>query len=143
MQNGIEEPLQFVTEEVPESPIGFSIDGDSFTVKPWLTGLKFLKYARMMQEGGLKATVLVDEFFRDVMEPTEYERFVKHIDDENRRVTTTLLADIFLALFSRYSAGPEATDRPTQPPKPSSLGRDGTEDGSKESSSSGESNPVA
>lgn len=138
---GIEKDLQFVTEDVPTDNIPFAIDGEQFHVLPWLTGIKFLKYSRMMNEGGLQATVLVDEFFRDVMEPSEYERFTKFLDDPGRRVTTKLLADIFLSLFARYSTGPSAQDRPTSPLRPSSPGRPETEDGSKENSSSEESTP--
>lgn len=132
-QYGIEKSLQFRTEDVPDSPISFSIDDEHFAVYPWLTGIKFLKYSRMMNEGGLQATILVDEFFRDVMEPPEYERFTKFLDNPSARVTTKLLADIFLSLFARYSAGPQEQDRPTSPPSPSSPGLGGTEDTSKES----------
>lgn len=133
---GIEKSLQFTTEDVPDTPVTFTIDGEYFNVSPWLTGQKFLKYSRMMSEGGLQATVLVDEFFRDVMDTAEYERFNKFSDDPGSRVTTKLLGDVFLSLFARYAAGPGEQDRPTSPLSPSSPGPGGTEDSSTENSSS-------
>lgn len=135
--------LQFTTDEVPTEPVSFGLpDGEQFYVAPWITGTKFLKYSRMMKEGGLEAVLLVDEFFRDVMEPAEYERFIKWADEPANKVTQSKLGDWFLQLFSYYSTLSES-DRPTQPPRQSSSGRELTEDTSKESSSSPESTPDA
>lgn len=137
----VEPALSFTTTDVPTEPIPFAIDGEIFEARSWMTGLQFLRYSRMMSSGGLDAVVLVDEFFRDAMETSEYERFTKFIEDPGRRVTQELLSNIFLGLFARYSTGKAEADRPTSPPRASSPGREETEDGSKESASSPESTP--
>ena len=143
MVDQVEPSLDFKTADVPADPFPFSIDGEQFYVRPWITGAQFLRYSRMIDAGGLKVTILVDDFFHDVMEEAEYDRFTKFIEDPGRRITSNILADIFLALFARYSTGANEANRPTQPPRPSSSGREDTEAGSKESASSEESPPPA
>lgn len=142
----VEDALKFLPDTVPTEPVYFQMgEGDaaeSFQAAAWLPGPKFLRYSRMMHEGGLQSTILVDDFFRDVMDSAEYERFMKYCDDLSHGVTTSRLADIFLTLFARYSAGPNEATRPTQPPAPSSSGPGGTADTSTENSSSGESTPA-
>lgn len=138
-----ESRLDMTTEDVPTEPVDFGVeDGERFLAVPWITGTKFLKYSRMMKNGGLDAVLLVDDFFRDVMEPAEHERFWKYADDPANKVTNQTLGDWFLKLFSYYSSLNSA-DRPTQPSRPSSSGREQTPDTSTESSSSEESTPPA
>lgn len=136
-----EAALSFTTADVPTEPVTFTIDGETFHCKPWLTGAAFMKYSKMMSQGGLVSVLMVDEFFSEAMEKAEHEHFRKFIEDPDRRVTTNLLADIFLSVFSRYVAGPEEESRPTKPPRRSRSGRGSTKGGSKASASSQASTP--
>ena len=113
-----EPELQFTTADIPEESIEFSIDGESFHAHSWMTGMQFLRYSRQLTSGGLASAVLVEDFFRESMNPDEYERFIKFCEDPARRVTTSVLGQIFEMLFARYAAGPKESDRPTEPPKP-------------------------
>lgn len=113
-----EPALTFATEDVPLDPIAFTIDGETFYARAWMTGAQFLRYSKMLNQGGLITTVMVDDFFAESLDAAEHERFRKFIEDPDRRVTTKLLADIFNALFARYAAGGQEESRPTEPSKP-------------------------
>lgn len=120
MTDSVEVELQFATTDVPNESLHFSIDGEMFLARPWMTGIAFLRYAKQMTKGGLESAAMIDDFFRDSLDDAEYERFIKFCEDPSRNVTTTTLASIFEVLFARYAAGPttEPTTRPTEPSQP-------------------------
>jgi hypothetical protein len=145
----VEKALEFRTKPIPAEPVEFLIgteDGtqeETFVAVPQISGYDLLQYSILLTKGGTDTNSLIDGFFRDVMEPAEHERFVKFIRNPDVFVDAKQLADIFLALFVRYSAGANEQDRPTQPPVPSSSGPGGTEDSSKDDASNSESTPPA
>jgi len=136
MPDEVEKALQFTTDDVPDDPVSFTIDGERFDCLPLMTGAAFIRYSRLLAKGGMIATGAVEDFFSEVMDPEEHKRFRKFIEDPGRRITTNKLGDIFLGLFGRYAAGPAERSRPTEPPKPSRSGRARTRGGSKAKPSS-------
>lgn len=112
--------LTFTTSSLPAEPKTITIDGESFDCLPWLPGGVFLHFSRIMAKGSpIESTVLLNDFFAEVMEPAEHERFLKYIADPSRRVDSKLLGNIFTALWINYQITPDTVEPgPTEPPTP-------------------------
>lgn len=128
---GIESSLHFRTEDPPDEPVLFNVDGETFTAVSWLPGPSFLKYSRLMSQGGVVSTGAIEDFFNEILPKDEAERFWKYVSDPAHRITAGILGEMFLSLFARYASGPEERSRPTKPSARSSRGRDKTSGGSK------------
>jgi len=138
-----EEMLTFTAPSPPTDPVTFSINSETFIGIPFLPGSRFLHFSRVFDTAtaGLVSTLLVEEFFNEILDAPERERFWKFCNEPSSGITATLLSEMFLSLFARYSSGPEERSRPTEPPRPSQSGRSKTRASSKESGSSPESTP--
>jgi hypothetical protein len=100
------------------APVTFTLADQEFTCKSAVQGsvlLKFIADADSNQGG--RAAEAMREFFRNVMDKEEVERFYALIDGDEYIFDMESLAEITSWLVETYSA------RPTEPSKPLSGGR--------------------
>jgi hypothetical protein len=98
-------------------PITFSLNNQEFTAKPAIQGSTLLEFVASADgdSGGAMANALYT-FFKDVMTPEEYDRFMVLLKDPEVIIDMELIGEIAAWLVEEYSG------RPTEQPKLSSVG---------------------
>jgi hypothetical protein len=96
-------------------PLTFDLGGEEFTCHPEVQGKLILDIIRSAadekdpDQRGMMMAVGVLDFFKKVMDASEYERFEKLMEDPKRIVPMDTLSEIMSWLIEEY------TDRPTPP----------------------------
>lgn len=98
-------------------PLSFELNGEEFQVKSAIQGGYLLRFVSEADgEDGSKAANALWGFFEYCMEPAEYERFQKVLDDPETLVEIETIGEIVSYLIEEY------TGRPTEQPSPSLSG---------------------
>ena len=98
-------------------PLTFTLNNQKFETVPAIQGAVLLEFvaAADSDSGGAAATALY-KFFEDVMEPSEYKRFMALLKDPKVIIDMELIGEIAGWLVEEY------TSRPTKQPANSSAG---------------------
>lgn len=101
--------------EVEPTVPSITIQGETFHARQSLNGARILHYGAALGRGGIRLYAAIEDFFAEVFDPEEHERFRAFIESDSRDVTVQELGDAFDKGLANYMSG---NARPTPPPTP-------------------------
>lgn len=118
----MEEGRRFKAKKKEPREVWFEIEDTSgyaerFDCRPAVPGSLLWDHQALLAKGGYVAVEAMRALFVDAMEPPEYERFRKFVDDPHREIESDTLSDAWLYLLGVY-----ARERPTVPSSASTPG---------------------